>query len=222
MSCLTFPLRGLPFGCLHQRRRRFIHIETPQVSVRPRPAHATVAARKAGARSAHAAVARQPPTHYIQPMPDDLYDRDVLAWSEHQAALLRRIARGERVNDVDWDHVVEEIEDVGLSELNAVHSFLRQMLAHLLKLRGWPKNRASNHWRDEIATFQVEAIARFALSMRQRIDLDKTYALAQRQIARQRAGADRGVPAPPACPVTIDDLLNLSVAELEAAFIAAV
>jgi Domain of unknown function DUF29 len=54
-------------------------------------------------------------------MPDDLYDRDILAWSEHQATLLRRAALGERVNDIDWAHVVEEIEDVGLSELNAVH-----------------------------------------------------------------------------------------------------
>src|SRR5580704_3419998 len=99
-------------------------------------------------------------------MPDDLYDHDVLAWSEHQAELLRRIARGERVNDVDWEHVVEEIEDVGLSELNAVCSYFRQMLAHLLKLRGWPDNQACEHWRDEIATFQVEAIARFAPSMR--------------------------------------------------------
>ena len=47
------------------------------------------------------------------PMPNDLYDRDVLAWSEHQADRLRRLARGERVNDLDWEHVVEEIEDVG-------------------------------------------------------------------------------------------------------------
>jgi Domain of unknown function DUF29 len=153
-------------------------------------------------------------------MPDDLYDHDVLAWSEHQADLLRRIARGERVNDVDWEHVVEEIEDVGLSELNAVCSYFRQMLAHLLKLRGWPDNQACEHWRDEIATFQVEAIARFAPSMRQRIDLAKTYALAQRQIARQRAGADPGAPAPAICPVTVDELLNLSVPDLEAAFAA--
>jgi hypothetical protein len=37
-------------------------------------------------------------SHYDIPMPDDLYDRDVLAWSEYQADLLRRLARGERVN----------------------------------------------------------------------------------------------------------------------------
>ncbi len=65
-------------------------------------------------------------------MSDDLYERDILAWSESQAALLRRLARGERVNDVDWEHVVEEIEGVGLSELNAVRSYLRLIMTHLL------------------------------------------------------------------------------------------
>jgi hypothetical protein len=38
-------------------------------------------------------------------MPNDLYDRDILAWSAQQADLLRRAARGERVNGLDWDHV---------------------------------------------------------------------------------------------------------------------
>jgi hypothetical protein len=56
-------------------------------------------------------------------MPDGLYDYDdydILIWSEQQADLLRRLERGEGVNRVDLVHVVEEIEDVGLSEL---HSF---------------------------------------------------------------------------------------------------
>jgi hypothetical protein len=35
------------------------------------------------------------------------------------------------VDGVDWEHVVEEIEDVGLSELNAVRGYLRQMLVQL-------------------------------------------------------------------------------------------
>jgi hypothetical protein len=121
-------------------------------------------------------------------MPDDLYDRDVLAWSEHQATLLRRVARGERVNDIDWTHVVEEIEDVGLSELNAVRSYLRQILAHLLKLHGWPGLSACHHWRSEIAAFQAVAQRRFAPSMRQGIDLAPIYAQASRQIEPLRHG----------------------------------
>ena len=67
-------------------------------------------------------------------MPDDLYDRDSLAWSLRQADLLRRLAAGEQVNGIDWDHVVEEIEDVCLSELRVVRSHLGLILLHLLKL----------------------------------------------------------------------------------------
>ena len=33
----------------------------------------------------------------LLPMPDTLYEQDILAWSDHQADLLRRLARGERV-----------------------------------------------------------------------------------------------------------------------------
>ena len=41
----------------------------------------------------------------------DLYEADILEWSEQQSRLLRRLAAGERVNDqVDWGNVVEEIE----------------------------------------------------------------------------------------------------------------
>src|SRR6185437_6347611 len=105
-------------------------------------------------------------------MPDDLYDRDALAWSEHQAALLRRVARGERVNEVDWDHVIEEIEDVGLSELHAVESYLELILVHLLKVQAWPEGDAVDHWRAEIVAFQGNAERRFAPSMARRIDLE--------------------------------------------------
>ena len=57
----------------------------------------------------------------------DLYDTDILIWSERQGELLRRLARGERVNDqVDWENVVEEVESVGRDQLHAVESLLVQ------------------------------------------------------------------------------------------------
>jgi Domain of unknown function DUF29 len=41
----------------------------------------------------------------------DLYGEDILLWSERQGDLLRRLAAGESVSDqVDWPHVVDEIE----------------------------------------------------------------------------------------------------------------
>jgi hypothetical protein len=141
-------------------------------------------------------------------MPDGLYDRDILSWSEHQADLLRRLARGERVNDVDWEHVVEEIEDVGLSELHAVESYLDLMLVHLLKVRGWPNSPSVPHWRTEIGSFQKNAARRFSPSMRQRIDLAKLYTDALEQL--EGVDYDDAAPLawPVACPFTLDDLLT--------------
>ncbi len=44
----------------------------------------------------------------------DLYGEDILLWSKHQAGLLRRMADGEHVGDqVDWEHVIDEIADAG-------------------------------------------------------------------------------------------------------------
>ena len=146
---------------------------------------------------------------------DELYWRDALAWSERQADLLRRIARGERVNDVDWPHVIDEIEDVGISELNAVRSLLRQALVHLLKAHAWPNDTACQHWRIEIAGFLDDAAARFAPSMRQRLDIDDLWRRACKQVDQTIMGDRPPGPLPDACPFTIDDLLAADRERLE-------
>ncbi len=64
----------------------------------------------------------------------DLYDDDILLWSERQSDLLRRIAAGEPVNErPDWVNIIEEVESVGRSDLRAVESLLLQAFMHMLK-----------------------------------------------------------------------------------------
>ena len=141
-------------------------------------------------------------------MPDDLYDRDILAWSENQASLLRRLARGERVKDVDWDHVIEEVEDAGTSQLNAVQGHIRLTLLYLLKVHCWPQNPSVGQWRAEIIYFQAEAAQRFAASMRKRIDLKRLYHSAREQIAAASYDGREPLPSPEICPFSLDQLLN--------------
>jgi hypothetical protein len=149
-------------------------------------------------------------------MPDDLYDHDILAWSEHQSSLLRRVARGERVNEIDWPHVVEEIEDVGLSELNAVRSLLNQAIVHLLKIHGWPDSLARVHWQIEFGTFRSDARRRFAPSMRQRIDLPALYDDAQAQFDQVEIDGRPPRSWPAECPFSLDELLTSDRPALEA------
>jgi hypothetical protein len=141
---------------------------------------------------------------YHKCMPNDLYERDVLAWSQHQADLLRRLGRGERVNDVDWANVAEEIEDVGRSELHSVESFLNLIILHLLKLHLWPNSDTCGHWRSEIVAFQQNAKRRFSPSMKQKIDIGTLFVDAVDQL---RAG-DPGLQLVAENPFTLDQLLQ--------------
>jgi Domain of unknown function DUF29 len=140
-------------------------------------------------------------------MPESLYEQDVLVWAEQQAALLRRLAAGERVNDaVDWPNVIEEVQDVGLSELHACESLLRQALVHLLKARGWPEAPAVAHWRGETVGFLSDAAQRFAPSMRQRISLDGLYRKALKQVLTGAKPGDPPRALPESCPFTLNEL----------------
>jgi hypothetical protein len=139
----------------------------------------------------------------------DLYDTDILEWSERQGALLRRIAAGERVNDtdLDWPNIAEEIESVGNEQLHAVESLLVQALVHMLKAEAWPLARDAPHWRAEARRFRGDAAARFAPSMRQRIDMAKLYRRALLAMP-ETLDAQAPLPVPPACLVTLDELLS--------------
>ena len=84
----------------------------------------------------------------------DPYETDVVAWSERQADLLRRMAAGERVNDqVDWENVVEEIESVGQSQIDAVESLWTQAFLHDLKAEAWPLAIDVDKWRADARLF---------------------------------------------------------------------
>src|SRR4051812_20121072 len=75
----------------------------------------------------------------------DLYESDIILWSEHQAEALRRLQAGERRNDVDWDHLIDEVLTVGRNELHAVESLLQRAIEHLLKAAGWPDAQTVPH-----------------------------------------------------------------------------
>jgi len=138
----------------------------------------------------------------------ELYDTDVLEWSEQQARLLRRVAAGEAGNEApDWGNVIEEIESVGRSEFNAVRSLLVQALLHDLKITAWPLSRDVPHWRAEARGFRADAAEMFTPSMRQRVDVSQLY---RRALDRMPESVDGQppLPVPDACPFTLDELLG--------------
>jgi hypothetical protein len=136
----------------------------------------------------------------------DLYD-DVLLWSERQAALLRRIAAGEPVNErPDWLNIIDEVESVGCSDLRAVESLMLQALVHMLTPEAWPTSPSVPGWTAEARLFREQARRAFAMSMRRRLDVPGLYADALRAMPETTDG-QAPLPLPATCAMGLDELL---------------
>ena len=138
----------------------------------------------------------------------DLYDVDVLEWSEHQARLLRQHAAGEESNEApDWANIIEEIESVGRSEVGAVESWWFQAFLHDLKAEAWPLARDVPTWRGDARAFRVQARRKYRPSMRQKLDVPSLYADALSALPDTMDGQPP-LPVPTTCPVTLDELVG--------------
>ncbi|HFD33232.1 MAG TPA: DUF29 domain-containing protein [Gammaproteobacteria bacterium] len=67
-------------------------------------------------------------------MSNATYEGDLYTWSLEQAALLRE----RKFDQIDLEHIIEEIEDMSKSERRALQSFLETLLMHLLKWQYQP------------------------------------------------------------------------------------
>jgi hypothetical protein len=98
-----------------------------------------------------------------------LYDEDFYAWTQEQAAALRAL-RGD--NRLDVDHLAEEIEDLGKSDLHAVESFVEQIIAHLLKIDYSSQDRPRQQWRAEVLNFRRSVERKITPSIRRKLEDD--------------------------------------------------
>jgi hypothetical protein len=66
------------------------------------------------------------------------YDQDVIAWAREQAALLR----AGRLQEIDVEHIADEIEDVARAELRDMTRRMASLTAWLLKWQYQPDVRS--------------------------------------------------------------------------------
>ena len=95
-----------------------------------------------------------------------LYDRDFNLWISQQVALLK----AGKLNAIDLENLIEEIEDMGRNNKNALKSYLLRLLEHLLKLKYWQaeRDRNRNGWITEINNFrdQIELLLETSPSLK--------------------------------------------------------
>ncbi len=140
----------------------------------------------------------------VESMPDDLYEKDILAWSERQAELLSRAADTERHGAIDWSHVIDEITAVGTAQLNDARGLVRQAMICLVRMHLDRNDTARDDARLELNCVLDDAAEQVTPSMTHRIDL----ALIWSRI-RARAVSDDPLSRalPDHCPWTVEALL---------------
>jgi uncharacterized protein DUF29 len=143
---------------------------------------------------------------------DTLYDADFYAWTQQQAALLRRLppAMNEAgSNALDLENIAEEIEDLGRSDLRAAQSLVEHIIEHFLKLEYSGLDGPTEHWRDEIVEWRLQLEKVLTRSIEAKLDLPGRTRAALRLIRR----LERDVPGltsrlPTQCPYTLEQIVS--------------
>jgi hypothetical protein len=109
---------------------------------------------------------------------NDLYARDFYVWTQEQAKALR--ARGRGDNQIDWDTLAEEVEDLGAAQRNAVMSLATRIIQHLYYLAWTRFDEPKGGWKGEIVTFRADLERSITPTIRRQAeaDLEKLHAIA--------------------------------------------
>jgi hypothetical protein len=143
----------------------------------------------------------------IKPVTAQLYEQDFYAWAKAQADLLR----AGRYSDLDLEHLVEEVDDLGESLKRSVRSRIRTIIEHLLKLERSPARGPRAGWYDTILAQRSDLLDELTASIRPEVELAlpdlydrarQTAATSLRQHG-ERAAADA---LPATCPYTLDQI----------------
>jgi hypothetical protein len=142
-----------------------------------------------------------------------LYDQDYAAWAQRTAELLR----AGRFAELDVEHLIEELSDMGKSQQHELVNRLRVLLAHLLKWQfqyrqlseRWAEFEGKS-WRNTIIEqrLAIEYLLRKHPGLKAKVAdaVAEAYPLATELAAAETGLALTRFPAD--CPYALDELLD--------------
>ncbi len=83
-----------------------------------------------------------------------LYDTDYNLWVLETVKRLKN----RDLDSLDWDNLIEEVEDLSRRDKKKLKSLLKRLCEHLLKLKYWEseRERCRGHWQREITNFRQQ------------------------------------------------------------------
>ncbi len=134
-----------------------------------------------------------------------LYDKDYYLWLEKTVRLLKE----GRLTELDINNLIEEIEDMGRSEKNALESNLIVLLMHLLKWKYQPEKQ-SGSWRGSIREHRRRILKAFKNSPSLKRYFEEIFEESYQE-ARKQAADETELSLnifPETCPFKVEEILD--------------
>lgn len=83
-----------------------------------------------------------------------LYYQDLNLWRQEVISAIQN----HQLENMDWDNLIDEINDMTASEKRALRSYTKRLIEHILKLKYWHKEKKDNQrgWEKEVVNFREE------------------------------------------------------------------
>ena len=137
----------------------------------------------------------------------NLHEEDFVLWVDETVRKLRK----RDTASLDWEHLIEEIEGLGIEQKHKVDSYLLQLLIHLLIYRYWESEKewCQKGGKNEIDNFRVQLELLFESKTLynyfvQRIDF--IYLKARRRAITKTELQSKTFPSK--CPFTVEQILD--------------
>ena len=135
-----------------------------------------------------------------------LYEIDDHLWLEETIKLLK----ANRLNELDVENLIEELESLGRKDKNKAESLLEQIMRHLLLLQYWLEESEYNaaHWEAEIDSFRTQLRRHLTTNLFQHLEeeFNHIYQDALRYVTKKT----RLKSLPQTCPYTLEQLLDVN------------
>jgi hypothetical protein len=136
----------------------------------------------------------------------NLYETNYERWLETTIKLLTN----RQLDLIDYDHLIQELQELGNEQKRAVESLLEQVIRHLLLYQYWREEfeRNANHWEAEIIGFRTQLRRRLTTNLRNYLshELPSIYCDALKYVkAKTKLNS-----LPTDCPYTLEQILDES------------
>ena len=136
-----------------------------------------------------------------------IYEQDYAEWLE----ITLKQLESRSLENIDWEHLTEEIAALGNEQRHKTESYLRQLIKHLLLYQYWEseKTYCAKGWIEEIDNFrsELDLLLESKVLYNHSIKiLDKVYLKARSSAIRKSQLSSQLFPQ--TCPYSLVEILN--------------